>query len=214
MIDDAHRTTTPLLLPSLEVPVDMAVDHIRQCFPLYEYVFTACHLDVDGITWGNGYLNDESAKRRTASADITQRRRNHPLAFPISQEARHHDATAAAAVHPPCSWMIFPVTISSSVANGYGTLHGGMTAWLIDSLTSIHLTCIAAVNSVSVALNMTYLDSILVDQRVLVRSFVKRIGRQMAFLDADVVDARTGKVLVMATHPKAVVGAKLDMSKL
>ena len=81
-----------------------------------------------------------------------------------------------------------PFTCTSTAANSHGSVHGGNVAWLADTATSMHLTAlITSRRHVSIGLNVTYLKPVPVGVRCIVESRVIRVGRSVAFLEADIL---------------------------
>lgn len=103
--------------------------------------------------------------------------------------------------------LTWPFTAESMSLNRHGTLHGGVAVKLIDTFSSLHLSgLIDSTAHVSVNLNVSFLKAVPGGRRVLLKTYVVKHGRSMAFLEARIVDAADpSMVYVTATHSKAVL---------
>ena len=107
-------------------------------------------------------------------------------------------ANAAVVSHSPgprplVSVAVVPFTATAITANSHGSVHGGNVAWLVDTVTSMHLAAlIGSRRHVSIGLNVTYLKPVPVGLRCVIESRVVRVGRTAAFLEADIRMAAAG----------------------
>eukprot|EP00760_Papus_ankaliazontas_P028329 PhM_4_TR3645/c0_g1_i1/m.61027/K17362/ACOT13; acyl-coenzyme A thioesterase 13 len=105
----------------------------------------------------------------------------------------------------------FPVT--KHVLNGAGTLHGGATATLFDSLTAVHNHAYAKKKFVSVDLHVTYITSAKEGEELVLSSEIIKSGGRLAFVRAQLKEEYTGRVVATALHTQAVI-APPPVSKL
>ncbi|CAG0886213.1 unnamed protein product [Cyprideis torosa] len=98
--------------------------------------------------------------------------------------------------------------INEKLLNGGGTLHGGAIATAIDSISTIGLMTVGeeAIPGVSVDLHVSYLSSVQEGDTVVLQSRLKKMGKTLAFLDVDVLDAETHKIIARGSHTKFVGG--------
>lgn len=79
------------------------------------------------------------------------------------------------------------MTVTSKHTNIGGVLHGGLTASIIDSVTTAALfnTPIRK-TGVSVNLNVSYLKAAKVNQKIIIDAYIKQVGNKLAFLEANI----------------------------
>jgi len=109
----------------------------------------------------------------------------------------------------------FELTVSPSLCNKGGNLHGGAAATLLDSLTSTALTVIAKPGfldggHVSRSITMTYLRPVPAGTTVTVECDVVAAGRNTAHI-MGVIKTLDGKVCVTCAHDKAVFPKKAKL---
>ncbi|TWW65694.1 acyl-coenzyme A thioesterase 13 [Takifugu flavidus] len=87
--------------------------------------------------------------------------------------------------------------------NKGGTLHGGLTATLVDVISTL-----AIMNSergapgVSVDMNITYMNAAKIGEDVLITAQVLKQGRTLAFATVDLTSKVTGKLIAQGRHTK------------
>ncbi|CAG9823331.1 unnamed protein product [Phaedon cochleariae] len=88
--------------------------------------------------------------------------------------------------------------------NPFGTLHGGLSATLVDTVSSWALLTHdnVIVNSVSVDIKMSYLKAAPLGQEVQIDADTIRVGKTLAFLKAYIKNKETGELLVEGSHTK------------
>lgn len=88
--------------------------------------------------------------------------------------------------------------------NGVGTLHGGMTATLIDNLTSlVILTKPPHQSGVSVDMSISYLRPARIGDEIVINTEVTKLGHSLAFTSAELVH-QDGKIIAKGSHTKYV----------
>ncbi|KAL1918337.1 uncharacterized protein VTP21DRAFT_2997 [Calcarisporiella thermophila] len=111
--------------------------------------------------------------------------------------------------------LVFNFTVSDAESNSFGIMHGGCTATLIDICTSIAVMALEKetfrTGGVSTNLAVNYISGAHTGTALLVKCCVRRVGKSLAFLDCDVVEKESGKLIATATHTKyeAAVFSKL-----
>ncbi|XP_029588718.1 acyl-coenzyme A thioesterase 13 [Salmo trutta] len=87
--------------------------------------------------------------------------------------------------------------------NRGGTLHGGLTATLVDviSTTAIMYTERGA-PGVSVDMNITYMNAAKMGEDVLITATVLKQGRTLAFATVDLTSKASGKLIAQGRHTK------------
>uniref|UniRef100_A0A8D8TFX6 Acyl-coenzyme A thioesterase 13 n=1 Tax=Cacopsylla melanoneura TaxID=428564 RepID=A0A8D8TFX6_9HEMI len=99
--------------------------------------------------------------------------------------------------------------------NTYGTLHGGMTATLVDYLSGCALLTHNNVlnddskishSGVSVDLHITYLRAAKLGEEIVIESNTRKCGKSLAFLDVLIKNKETGALLATGVHTKFIAG--------
>ncbi|KAF6073809.1 acyl-CoA thioesterase 13 [Phyllostomus discolor] len=87
--------------------------------------------------------------------------------------------------------------------NKFGTLHGGLTATLVDTISTLALLCTErALPGVSVDMNITYMSPAKVGEDVVITAHVLKQGRTLAFASVDLTSKATGKLVAQGRHTK------------
>ncbi|XP_054420774.1 acyl-coenzyme A thioesterase 13 [Pteronotus mesoamericanus] len=87
--------------------------------------------------------------------------------------------------------------------NKMGTLHGGLTATLVDSISTLALLCTdRALPGVSVDMNITYMSPAKAGEDVVITAHVLKQGRTLAFATVDLTNKATGKLVAQGRHTK------------
>ncbi|EFJ43851.1 hypothetical protein VOLCADRAFT_36389, partial [Volvox carteri f. nagariensis] len=113
--------------------------------------------------------------------------------------------------------IVCEMPVLERVQNRYGTLHGGATATLVDTISTAALLTVSPHSGVSVHLAVTYLapmpgggggggstaiataaeaETVVIDARVV------RVGRQLASLEVQLRRRSTGQLVATGTHTK------------
>ena len=91
-----------------------------------------------------------------------------------------------------------------------GTLHGGMTATLVDQLSTLALKSAyedpagppLPSQTSSVELSVSYLAAVKVGDDILIQANTIKRGRTLAFLSVDITNKSTGKIVATGKHTK------------
>ncbi|XP_036621961.1 acyl-coenzyme A thioesterase 13 [Trichosurus vulpecula] len=87
--------------------------------------------------------------------------------------------------------------------NRIGSLHGGLTATLVDVISTL-----ALINTergkpgVSVDINITYLSPAKVGEEVVIAAHILKQGKTLAFASVDLTNKATGKLIAQGRHTK------------
>lgn len=97
--------------------------------------------------------------------------------------------------------------IEDEHTNPMGGLHGGLSATLIDSISSYALMTHekGAYPSVSVNINASYMKGAKKGDEILIDAKTLKVGNQMAFLDVEIRNNTTGDILVKGEHTKFIL---------
>lgn len=104
--------------------------------------------------------------------------------------------------------------------NRGGSLHGGFTATLVDQMSTLALLTHADENlaaGVSVELNVSFLAAANVGDLILIEASTLRKGRNLAYLNVDIMKKDGRKLIAKATHVKFIGGcgpASTSVNKL
>ncbi|XP_066102767.1 acyl-coenzyme A thioesterase 13-like [Saccopteryx bilineata] len=87
--------------------------------------------------------------------------------------------------------------------NKIGTLHGGLTATLVDCISTMALLCSErAEPGVSVDMNITYLSPAKIGEDIVITAHILKQGRTLAFASVDLTNKATGKLVAQGRHTK------------
>nr|XP_018902687.1 PREDICTED: acyl-coenzyme A thioesterase 13-like isoform X2 [Bemisia tabaci] len=86
------------------------------------------------------------------------------------------------------------------------TLHGGLSATIIDNLSSYALVTYKPNQNrgSSIDLKISYLNSAKVGDEIVITANTVKAGKTLAFLEAKITEKTSGKVIATATHIKFV----------
>ncbi|XP_072303522.1 acyl-coenzyme A thioesterase 13 [Eucyclogobius newberryi] len=99
--------------------------------------------------------------------------------------------------------VVCEMQVAEEHTNRGGTLHGGLTATLVDVISTM-----AIMNSergapgVSVDMNITYMNAANIGEDVLITAQVLKQGKTQAFATVDLTSKATGKVIAQGRHTK------------
>ncbi|KAG5876355.1 hypothetical protein JTB14_009040 [Gonioctena quinquepunctata] len=86
--------------------------------------------------------------------------------------------------------------------NVFGTLHGGFSAFLVDTISSwavlSHKNCEHP--NVSVDLNLTFLKGAKKDEDIVIEANTLKVGKTLAFLEVFIKNKKSGELLVKGSH--------------
>lgn len=113
--------------------------------------------------------------------------------------------------------MTAEMTVTDEHANVSGTMHGGMTATIIDQVSSMALASayikniddwkdkpIAKIASASVELSVSYFNPAKIGDVIIIESETLKAGRQLAFLEVTISSKETRKIIAKGKHTKFV----------
>ncbi|XP_008992136.1 acyl-coenzyme A thioesterase 13 [Callithrix jacchus] len=99
--------------------------------------------------------------------------------------------------------VIFEMKVEEEHTNKLGTLHGGLTATLIDSISTFALLCTErGAPGVSVDLNVTFMSPAKLGEDVVITAHVLKQGKTLAFTSVDLTNKATGKLIAQGRHTK------------
>ncbi|XP_069701570.1 acyl-coenzyme A thioesterase 13-like isoform X2 [Periplaneta americana] len=89
--------------------------------------------------------------------------------------------------------------------NRMGTMHGGMTATLVDTLSTVALvTHQAGVPGVTVDLHVSYLKAAREGETIVIDCNTLKAGKTLAFLDVEIKKKQTGELIAKGSHTKYI----------
>ena len=91
--------------------------------------------------------------------------------------------------------------------NEGGTLHGGLSATLVDTISTLALTLPDGQNfsyGVSVNMDLSYMKAAKLGEEVLIEAKVLKRGRTLAFLEVELRNKATNELLVKGSHTKFI----------
>ncbi|XP_078544077.1 acyl-coenzyme A thioesterase 13 [Lissotriton helveticus] len=101
--------------------------------------------------------------------------------------------------------VVCEMRVEEEHTNKLGTLHGGMTATLIDVVSTAALAFTErGIPGVSVDMNITYMNAAKIGDSVLITAQILKQGRSIAFATVDVTDKATGKLIAQGRHTKHI----------
>ncbi|KAJ8958258.1 hypothetical protein NQ318_017402 [Aromia moschata] len=94
--------------------------------------------------------------------------------------------------------------VSEEHTNPLGGLHGGLSATLVDCVSTYALMSHKqnGVPNVSVDIHMTYLKAAKIGDEIEIHANTIRTGKNLAFLEVAIKNKSTGDVLVKGSHTK------------
>uniref|UniRef100_A0A8D0KUU1 Acyl-coenzyme A thioesterase 13 n=1 Tax=Strix occidentalis caurina TaxID=311401 RepID=A0A8D0KUU1_STROC len=99
--------------------------------------------------------------------------------------------------------VVCEMKVEEEHTNRGGTLHGGLTATLVDVVsTAALLYTERAVPGVSVDMNITYTSAAKIGEEILITAQILKQGRSIAFASVDLTDKATGKLIAQGRHTK------------
>ncbi|XP_053874297.1 acyl-coenzyme A thioesterase 13 isoform X1 [Malaclemys terrapin pileata] len=99
--------------------------------------------------------------------------------------------------------VVCEMKIEEEHTNRGGTLHGGLTATLVDVVsTAALLYTERGMPGVSVDMNITYMSAAKIGEEILITAQILKQGRRLAFASVDVTNKATGKFVAQGRHTK------------
>ncbi|XP_059801434.1 acyl-coenzyme A thioesterase 13 isoform X1 [Hypanus sabinus] len=99
--------------------------------------------------------------------------------------------------------IVCEMKVEEEHVNRAGNLHGGVTATLVDVVsTTALLSTERALPGVSVDMNITYMNAAKLGEDIIITAEVLKEGKSLAFTTVDVTNKVTGKLLAQGRHTK------------
>ncbi|XP_071411048.1 acyl-coenzyme A thioesterase 13 [Pithys albifrons albifrons] len=99
--------------------------------------------------------------------------------------------------------VVCEMKVEEEHTNRFGTLHGGLTATLVDVVsTAALLYTERALPGVSVDMNITYTSAAKIGEEILITAQILKQGRSLAFATVDLTNKATGKLIAQGRHTK------------
>uniref|UniRef100_A0A665UPL5 Acyl-coenzyme A thioesterase 13 n=2 Tax=Echeneis naucrates TaxID=173247 RepID=A0A665UPL5_ECHNA len=99
--------------------------------------------------------------------------------------------------------VVCEMRVEEEHTNRGGTLHGGLTATLVDVISTMAIMYSeAGAPGVSVDMNITYMNAAKMGEDVLITAQVLKEGRTLAFATVDLTSKATGKLIAQGRHTK------------
>ncbi|XP_077405121.1 acyl-coenzyme A thioesterase 13 [Vanacampus margaritifer] len=99
--------------------------------------------------------------------------------------------------------VVCEMKVAEEHTNGFGTLHGGLTATLVDVISTLAIMYSDRGSpGVSVDMNITYVNAAKMGEDVLITAQVLKEGRTLAFSTVDLTSKATGKLIAQGRHTK------------
>lgn len=94
--------------------------------------------------------------------------------------------------------------VSHKLQNRHGTLHGGATATIVDTIGTAALLTQQPDGGVSLNIATTYLHAMPGEGIVKIDAKVAKVGRSIAVIDVQLFDTASGRLVSSGTHIKHV----------
>ncbi|KAG8571502.1 hypothetical protein GDO81_011672 [Engystomops pustulosus] len=99
--------------------------------------------------------------------------------------------------------IVCELKVDEEHTNRGGTMHGGLTATLVDMVSTVALMHTErGAPGVSVDMNITYMNAAKIGESVLITAQVLKQGRTLGFATVDLVNKETGKLIAQGRHTK------------
>ncbi|XP_027742680.1 acyl-coenzyme A thioesterase 13 isoform X2 [Myiozetetes cayanensis] len=99
--------------------------------------------------------------------------------------------------------VVCEMKVEEEHTNRFGTLHGGLTATLVDVVsTAALLYTERATPGVSVDMNISYTSAAKIGEEILITAQILKQGRSLAFATVDLTNKATGKLIAQGRHTK------------
>ncbi|XP_039676352.1 acyl-coenzyme A thioesterase 13 isoform X1 [Perca fluviatilis] len=104
--------------------------------------------------------------------------------------------------------VVCEMRVDEEHTNRGGTLHGGLTATLVDVISTMAIMYTErGAPGVSVDMNITYMNAAKMGEDVLITAQVLKQGRTLAFATVDLTNKATGKLIAQGRHTKHLGGS-------
>ncbi|XP_072460076.1 acyl-coenzyme A thioesterase 13 [Notamacropus eugenii] len=99
--------------------------------------------------------------------------------------------------------VVCEMKVEQEHVNKLGSLHGGLTATLVDAISTLALlNTERGLPGVSVDMNITYLSPAKKGEEILIAAQILKQGRTLAFASVDLTNKITGKLIAQGRHTK------------
>ncbi|KAM4688327.1 acyl-coenzyme A thioesterase 13-like [Discoglossus pictus] len=99
--------------------------------------------------------------------------------------------------------IVCELKVEEEHTNRGGTLHGGLTATIVDNVSTIALmNTERGAPGVSVDMNITYMNAAKIGESVLITAQVLKQGKSLGFATVDLINKETGKIIAQGRHTK------------
>ncbi|XP_005159692.2 acyl-coenzyme A thioesterase 13 isoform X1 [Danio rerio] len=99
--------------------------------------------------------------------------------------------------------VVCEMKVEEQHTNRGGTLHGGMTATLVDMISTMAIMYSErGAPGVSVDMNITYMNAAKIGEDILITAQVLKQGRTLAFATVDLTNKANGKLIAQGRHTK------------
>ncbi|XP_058523403.1 acyl-coenzyme A thioesterase 13 [Ochotona princeps] len=99
--------------------------------------------------------------------------------------------------------VVCEMKVEEQHTNKMGTLHGGLTATLVDLISTVALMFSErGLPGVSVDMNITYMAPAKIGEDILISAHILKQGRTLAFASVDLTSKATGKLIAQGRHTK------------
>lgn len=92
--------------------------------------------------------------------------------------------------------------VGPEVQNRYGTLHGGCTATLVDTVGSAAIVTMSLRSGVSLCISVNYISAMPGGEEALVDARVVKVGKSIATVDVMIRRKITGQLVSQGVHVK------------
>ncbi|KAL2308187.1 hypothetical protein Nmel_001191 [Mimus melanotis] len=101
--------------------------------------------------------------------------------------------------------VVCEMKVEEEHTNRGGTLHGGLTATLVDVVsTAALLYTERAMPGVSVDMNITYTSAAKIGEDILITAQILKQGKNLAFATVHLTNKATGKLIAQGRHTKFI----------
>ncbi len=110
--------------------------------------------------------------------------------------------------------VLFGYKIHPSTLNYWGAMHGGAISTLVDIASTIAITGLDKNHrkNISIELSTKFLSPVVPDLKVVyILCSIQKIGKNVAFSTIEVIEPKNLKVIVTASHTKAMLDAHWEI---
>ncbi|CAG0914906.1 unnamed protein product [Notodromas monacha] len=105
--------------------------------------------------------------------------------------------------------VVAEMSVTEADTNRGGTLHGGLTSTIVDSVSTVGLmTTGPNLPGVSVDLSVSFLKAAKIGDIISIESETVKVGGSLAFLRVVLKNKQTGDVIALGSHTKFLVSPK------